>query len=81
MSERSGGRERSEQFVASEQVSGASEQAYGQASSPFFSLYSWLIWPTVQCAFEVRVGRFDMERRHRKVGLRGWKSCSYGQGE
>ena len=32
MSESSGGRERSEQSVASEQVSGASERANGQAS-------------------------------------------------
>ena len=34
MSERSGGRERSEQSGASERVSGASEQANGRASGP-----------------------------------------------
>ena len=34
MSERSGGRERSEQSGASERVSGASERANGRASSP-----------------------------------------------
>ena len=34
MSERSGGREQSEQSGASEQVSGASERANGRASGP-----------------------------------------------
>ena len=34
MSERSGGRERSEQSGASERVSGASEQVNGRASGP-----------------------------------------------
>ena len=34
MSERSGGRERSEQSAASERVSGASERANGRASGP-----------------------------------------------
>ena len=34
MSERSGGRERSEQFGASERVSGANERANGRASGP-----------------------------------------------
>ena len=34
MSERSGGRERSEQSGASERVSGASERAIGRASGP-----------------------------------------------
>ena len=37
MSERSGGREQSEQSGASERVSGASEQANGRASGPVFT--------------------------------------------
>ena len=51
-SERSGGRERSEQFGASERVSGASERGNGRASGPVHtSLDSCLFQTTVDCSF------------------------------
>ena len=42
-SERSGGRERSEQSRASEQVSGASERANGRASGPVLTSRFWVV--------------------------------------
>ena len=45
MSERSGGRERSEQSGASERVSGASERANGQASGPVLQSVFLVILP------------------------------------
>ena len=48
VSERSGGRERSEQSGASERVSGASERANGRASDPVLqSGFLVKFWPTV----------------------------------
>ena len=49
-SERSGVREQNKQGGASKQVSGASEWANEQTDervAQYFSLYSWLFWPTV----------------------------------
>ena len=52
MSERSGGRERSELSGASERVSGASERANERTNeqvAQYLRLDSWLFWLTVRC--------------------------------
>ena len=55
MSERSGGRERSEQSGASERASGASERANGRASGPV--LQSVFLAVIDQSGGEVLIGR------------------------
>ena len=63
MNERSGGCERSEQSVASERVSGASERANGRASGPVLQS---VFLAVIDHSEEVKEGE---ERRMRERGM------------